>query len=147
MRRRASPDAILLLLALAAGCTSSQSPTPDAAPDAGTPEVTSARCDLAAHVFEQRSGAGYCDRSLWRFAARPDGRWNAAETGCADATGIATYDEATVVLDFVYDGGGSTGRYTWPLDGQCRGSAGTVQWITGPVAGQSTTSTLAISGM
>jgi hypothetical protein len=134
--------------------------TPDTTPDLSPPDTTpdlsppdtapdaSARCDLAAHVFEQKSAPGYCDRSLWKFTARPDGRWNAAETGCANATGIATYDGITVVLDFVYDGGQSTGRYTWPLDGQCRGATGMAQWMTGPIAGQSTTSTLSIaSGM
>jgi hypothetical protein len=125
---------------------------PDATPDMSTPDMSppdaspdvSARCDLAGRVFEQRSAPGYCDRSLWRFTARPDGKWNAMETGCANATGVASYDGTTLVLDFVYDGGRSSGRYSWPLDGQCRGSAGTVQWLTGPIAGQSTTSTLSI---
>jgi hypothetical protein len=69
------------------------------------------------------------------------GVWQAAEEGCANATGTARYDGAVVVLDFQF--GGGAGRYTWPLDSLCRSAPGQVTWTAGGLTGQVKPSTLA----
>ena len=128
-----------LALALATGCG-------DGGVRRDSPDGGGATCDLGAHVWQQ-SSPGACNTSTWMFTRTAGSSWTAVETGCADATGTATYADGTVTLAFQYqndDGTMSTGAYTWPLDGQCAGSPGTVRWDTGPLAGQSSTSTLSI---
>ena len=83
-----------------------------------------------------------CGSSDWRFVLQADGSWQATESGCANATGIARYDGTAVNLEFQYSGG--AGRYIWPLDAQCRGLTGTVTWTQGPLTGQTVASTLAL---
>jgi hypothetical protein len=100
-----------------------------------------APCDLAARHWKQTS-PGACAQSTWTFTKRADGAWDAKETGCANATGIARYDGTTVVVDFQYEGGNAKGRYNWPVDGACKGHAGTVSWSAGSLKGQSAATTL-----
>jgi hypothetical protein len=129
---------VVAVLALAgASCAVTPGPGPVVV---GTPPAAGPGCSLASRPFQQTS-PGPCAASTWRFVALPDGTWQATETGCAGATGIARYDGMTVVLDLQYAGG--SGRYTWPLDGWCRGAPGTVTWTTGPLTGQLVASTLA----
>jgi hypothetical protein len=90
-------------------------------------------CDLASRAWRQTS-LGPCPESIWRFTARPDGSWLAAETGCSGAAGIAHYDGVKVRLDF--QSGDAVGRYTWQVDAECRAAPGIVQWTTGPAGGQ-----------
>ena len=112
------------------------------APPAGTPQQPVAvKCDLANRTFRQTS-PGPCGSSDWRFVFQADGSWQATESGCANATGIARYDGTAVNLEVQYSGG--AGRYIWPLDGQCRGLTGTVTWTQGPLTGQTVASTLAL---
>jgi hypothetical protein len=108
---------------------------PPPAPYAGGPG-----CDLGSRPWQQTS-PGACPASTWRFMRRADGAWQANETGCAGATGVASYDGNVVTLDFQYAGG--AGRYSWPLDVQCRSAPGQVSWSAGPLNGQSVPSTLA----
>jgi hypothetical protein len=110
------------------------------APVSGTaPPYSGVGCDLGSRVWQQTS-PGPCGASQWKFTLAADGSWQAAETGCAGATGVARYDGAVVTMDFQY--GGGAGRYTWPLDGQCRSSPGTVTWSAGSLTGQTVASTL-----
>ena len=126
---------MLSLAATAAGCaTGPSTPPPGSLPPAML------GCDLASRSFHQTS-PGPCGTSDWRFILQPDGAWRATEAGCANATGVARYDGATVTLDFQY--GGGTGRYTWPLDEHCRGEPGRVTWFSGPLTGKIVASTLA----
>jgi hypothetical protein len=124
------------LLAAAGSCATTR---PGALPPGALPP-TVLGCDLASRPFRQ-SSPGPCGTSDWRFVLQPDGSWHATEAGCANATGIARYDGATVTLDFQY--GGGTGRYIWPLDDHCRGDMGRVTWFSGPLTGQIVESTLA----
>ena len=129
---------LVAILALAgAGCFVTAGPRPVAV---GTAPPAGPGCSLTSRPFQQTS-PGPCVASTWRFVALPDGTWQATETGCAGATGIARYDGITVVADVQYAGGG--GRYSWPLDGLCRGTPGTVTWTTGPLTGKLAASTLA----
>jgi len=131
---------LALALALAAGCG-------DGGARLDSPDGGGAVCDLGAHVWQQTS-PGSCNTSTWRFTKIAGGSWSAVETGCANATGTATYSGGTVTLTYQYtndDGTTSTGAYTWPLDDACVGSPGSVRWDTGPLAGQSSTSTLSIA--
>jgi hypothetical protein len=99
-----------------------------------------AMCDLARGRFKQTS-SGPCPSSTWTFELnRVDGRYRAHESGCANATGTAAYDGGTIILRF--EAAGTGGVYTWPLDGLCRGGAGTVAWTSGPLEGQKAASTL-----
>jgi hypothetical protein len=128
---------LTLLLALVTGLGCAMAPAP-----AGTPQQPVAvKCDLANRTFRQTS-PGACGSSEWRFVFQADGSWQATESGCASATGIARYDGSAVNLEFQY--GGGSGRYIWPLDGQCRGLTGTVTWTQGPLTGQTVASTLAL---
>jgi hypothetical protein len=123
----------LSLCLSSAGCMVAVAPPPVVvAPGAG--------CDLAARAWQQTS-PGPCGASTWRFSRLPDGTFGATETGCANATGTARYDGATVVLNFQY--GGGAGVYTWPLDPSCASAPGTVTWTSGPLTGQLVASTLA----
>jgi hypothetical protein len=116
-----------------AGCMVAVAPTPIAVgPGVG--------CDLAARPWQQTS-PGPCGSSVWRFSRLPDGSFGATETGCANATGTARYDGATVVMNFQY--GGGAGVYTWPLDASCASAPGSVTWTSGPLTGQMVASTLA----
>jgi len=99
-------------------------------------------CDLAAQKWKQTS-PGACAESTWSFAKRSDGAWDAKENGCANASGVARYDGAAIVVDFEYEGGNAKGRYTWPVDASCKASAGTVSWSAGSLKGKSAASTLA----
>ena len=124
-------------LGTALGCAT----TAPAPPPAGTPEQPVAvKCDLASRTFRQTS-PGPCGSSDWRFVLQADGSWQATESGCANASGIAHYDGSAVILEVQYAGG--AGRYIWPLDGACRGMPGTVTWNQGPLTGQTVASTLA----
>jgi hypothetical protein len=98
-------------------------------------------CDLGSHRWKQTSSDG-CTESQWTFTPAGTGRWAATETGCAGATGTATYDGSTVVADIQFFG--TTARYEWPLDGQCRGTTGKAMATNGPSVGQSRPSTLSI---
>lgn len=134
---------MMSLLALVVGSNIGCATAPSAAPAAspGTLPPTIVGCDLASRSFRQTS-PGPCGSSDWKFVLQVDGSWQASETGCANATGIARYDGATVMLDFQY--GGGTGRYTWPVDGRCQGGMpGKVTWFSGPLTGQVVESTLA----
>jgi hypothetical protein len=124
----------LLLTALVACVTPTESAQPV------EPEASDEGCHLDGQRFIQ-SSPGPCGTSIWEFTRRDDGNYYVAERGCANATGTATYDGTTVVLDFKY--GNGAGRYIWPLDGQCQGSPGNVHWSQGPLAGRSVPSTLA----
>jgi hypothetical protein len=122
------------------GCATAPAPAP---PPAGTPPpIVEARCELNGRTFKQTS-PGPCGSSEWHFVPQPDGSWQASESGCANATGIARYDGSAVNLEFQYAGG--AGRYIWPLDAQCRGLVGTVTWTQGPLTGQTVASTLAVA--
>jgi len=101
-----------------------------------------AGCDLASRTWEQTS-PGACATSKWKFTPQTGGTWHGAETGCANAGGTARYDGKEIKLDFEYSGG--VGQYIWPVDAQCRASAGKVTWSKGPLAGQSAASTLSPS--
>jgi hypothetical protein len=133
----------LFAVAASAGCASAPAPAPAPPPGpVGALPPATLGCDLSSRSFRQTS-PGPCGASDWRFTLQHDGSWQANETGCANATGVARYDGATVTLDFQY--GGGTGRYTWPLDGHCMGDPGHVTWFTGPLTGQIIDSTLAIA--
>ena len=145
---------LLLSLALPLGCIvqpeqTTPPPQPAAAPAdpaaagaaGGTQLAGTAGCDITARTWQQTS-PGLCPSSLWRFTHRGDGTYEAKEEGCGNVTGTATYDGTTLLVDFQY-GGEGTGRYAWPLDGQCQGAAGTVTWSSGSLAGQSAATTLA----
>jgi hypothetical protein len=125
---------VLLVLGAGTGCVVTE-PAPGSAPP-----YTGVGCNLASRVWEQTS-PGPCGASQWRFALAADGTWQATERGCAGATGVARYDGAVVTMDFQY--GGGAGRYTWPLNAQCRSDVGTVTWTMGPLMGQTIASTLA----
>jgi hypothetical protein len=119
-------------VALALGSACATAPVPSTTPGVG--------CDLNSGAFQQTS-PGPCGASKWTFTrSGVDGRYRAKESGCANATGVAAYDGATVVLQFQF--GGGAGVYTWPLDGQCRGGPGIVTWTSGPLTGQTIASTL-----
>ena len=77
---------------------------------------------------------------MWAFTRRADGRWDAQETGCGNATGVASYDGTLIRLDFTYNVG--AGRYTWPVDSRCLGTPGTLAFTEGPNAGEVYASTL-----
>ena len=129
------------LFALAAGVGCATAPT-GAPPPAGAPrQPVIATCDLGSRAFRQTS-PGPCGSSDWRFVLQADGSWQASESGCANATGIARYDGSAVNLEFQYADG--AGRYIWPLDAQCRGLVGTVTWTQGPMTGKTEASTLAV---
>ena len=96
-------------------------------------------CDLAGRTWQQTS-SGPCATSTWRFERRQDGQYLATETGCTGATGVARWEKAVVALDFQYPDG--AGQYLWPLDAECRSSAGQVMWSSGPAVGQTAVSTL-----
>ena len=84
-----------------------------------------------------------CSTAIWEFTRRaqdPGDRWDARETGCGNATGIASYDGTTIRLDFNYDVG--AGRYTWPVDSRCAGSKGNLTFTAGPNIGEMYDSTL-----
>ena len=131
--------ALLLALGTGVGCAMAPAPAP---PPAGTPQQPVAvKCDLANRTFRQTS-PGACGSSEWRFVFQADGSWQATESGCANASGLARYDGSAVNLEFQYSGG--AGRYIWPLDGQCRGLTGTVTWTQGPLTGQTVASALAL---
>jgi len=98
-----------------------------------------AMCDLGRRTWTMTS-ASPCATSTWAFTRRPDGKWDAAETGCGNATGLASYDGTTIRLDFTYNVG--AGRYTWPVDSRCAGGKGTLEFIAGPDAGLVYESTL-----
>jgi hypothetical protein len=134
-RSLAGFGAVSIVVAALGNCA-----TAPAGPPPGSLPPTMLGCDLASRSFRQTS-LGACTSSDWRFTLQPDGSWKAAETGCANATGIARYDGATVTLDFQY--GDGTGRYTWPVDGRCTGTEGKVTWFTGPLTGQVVASRLA----
>jgi hypothetical protein len=116
--------ALLLALLLAAGC-----------------KKDAPRCDLAAGEWKQTS-PGPCGESTWKFTSRADGTWEGKEGGCAGATGTAHFDGPSLVLDFVYEGGNAKGRYSWPFDATCKPAPGSVSWSSGPLKGQTSTSTL-----
>ena len=102
------------------------------------------RCDLAAHKWKQTSPSG-CTESGWTFTPTSDGAWTVNESGCAWASGTATYDGKTVTADIEFVG--RTARYEWPLDAQCRGTTGKVTGTDGrkgPPVGESGPSTLSI---
>jgi hypothetical protein len=129
----------LFALALGIGCATAPTGAP---PAAGAPrQPVIATCDLASRTFRQTS-PGPCGSSEWRFVLQADGSWQARESGCANATGIARYDGSAVNLEFQYADG--AGRYIWPLDAQCRGLVGTVTWTQGPMTGKTEASTLAV---
>ena len=57
-----------------------------------------------------------------------DGSYQASETGCADATGVAHYDGAAVEMTFQYKGG--AGVYTrWPI--RLHSALGIITWTAG----------------
>lgn len=132
---RRTTATVVLVAGVVMGCRNGS--TTNSSADGG-------RCDLGAHKWKQAS-PGPCAESFWRFTPAGNGSWKATETGCANATGTATYDGATIRFDFQYDDGNSGGRYEWPVDSQCRGTTGKVSWTKGPLAGQSAPSTLAIA--
>ncbi len=96
---------------------------------------------LAQHVWQQLQPVGNmcsCIVSTWRFVVSGGGgsvpgRWTATETGCAGATGTATFDASDVRLDFQYPGG--AGVYTFVLGAGCSTGPGTVAWTSGACAG------------
>jgi hypothetical protein len=134
--------ALLLAAAAAPGCVIS----PGIGLGVGVsvpPPAPAYGCDIGARTWQQ-SSPGPCPVSSWRFLPNQDGSWQASETGCGNGTGVAHYDGQWIVVDFQYTGG--TGRYTWPLDGQCRsGPGGQVMWSAGALAGQTAPSTLAMT--
>lgn len=121
-------SSILIVAALAAACR-------DKAAAGGS-------CDPASKSWKQTS-TGACGESQWKFAKRADGKWDAQETGCAGATGVAYFEGANLVVDFSFPGG--KGRYSWPLDAECKPGAGTVSWSEGSLKGQSAPTTLAVA--
>jgi hypothetical protein len=128
-----------LVLGTGLGCATAPAGPP---PPAGAPlQPVAVKCELANRTFKQTS-PGACGSSDWRFVLQADGSWQATESGCANASGIARYDGSAVNLEFQYSGG--AGRYIWPLDAQCRGLTGTVTWTQGPLTGQTVASTLAL---
>ena len=132
---------LLFTLALGTGLGCATAPA-GAPPPAGAPrQPVIATCDLGSRTFKQTS-PGPCGSSEWRFVLQADGSYQATESGCANATGIARYDGSAVNLEFQYADG--AGRYIWPLDAQCRGLVGTVSWSQGPLTGKTEASTLAV---
>jgi hypothetical protein len=127
----------ILASGVSPGCTTAPPPPPPGTP----PQPVAVKCELANRTFRQTS-PGPCGSSEWRFVFQPDGSWQATESGCANATGLARYDGSAVNLEFQYADG--AGRYIWPLDAQCRGLIGTVTWTQGPLTGQTVASTLAL---
>ena len=103
---------------------------------------TERSCDLGSHKWKQNSPTG-CTESGWTFTPAGNGKWAVTETGCASATGTATYDGVTVTADIQFFGN-TTARYEWPVNSQCRGTTGKVTSTNGPTAGQSQPSTLSI---
>jgi hypothetical protein len=130
---------IAIVLGWCAGCYVTAPPPPPNGPPPPYPAGPGPGCDLGSRAWQQTS-PGPCGSSIWRFMRRPDGAWQANETGCAGATGVASYDGNVVTLDFQYAGG--AGRYSWPLDFQCRSAPGQVSWNAGSLTGQSAASTL-----
>lgn len=107
-----------------------------------SPEVASKpdpECDITAHPWEQIS-PGPCPQSVWSFRRGEGQHYTATEKGCANATGVATYNNQEIVMSVVYAGGAAIN--TWPLDRQCMARVGSILWTEGPVAGKKVESTL-----